>query len=45
MNGTKHAGNFTFSNSDKTRGCMDILTVEGPAVTIYVTVETVDCST
>jgi len=40
MSGAKHAGNFIFSNSDKTRGCRDILTVEGPVVTIYVTVQT-----
>ena len=28
--------NFTFSNSDKTRGCKEILTVEGPASSYYI---------
>ena len=39
MTEAKHARNFKFSNSDKTRECKDILTVEGPVVTIRVTVE------
>lgn len=40
VSGAQNVSNFTFSNFNKTRGCKDILTVEGPVVTIYVTVQT-----
>jgi hypothetical protein len=40
ISGAKQGDNFTFSIADKRRGCKDILTVEGPVVAIYVTVDT-----
>jgi hypothetical protein len=40
MSAAKKADNFMFSNSDKRRGCKDILVVEGPLVTVCMTVET-----
>ena len=39
ISGAEQGDNFTFSIADETRGCKDILTVEGPVVAIYVTVD------